>query len=496
MIARLVLLFILLALRFYDLGVRPPHHDEAVNGWFVDGMFKKGFYQYDPQNYHGPLFFYILALFEKIFGRSIEVLRSSIVLFSWAVTFTPFLFRKWLGERATWIATFFLALSPAMIFYSRYTIHEMEFVLASIVFFYYWLNIRNDGFTRRNNIGLGLSLGAMACLKENFVLYLVCLFIAEVMARAYERYFPNQVPTTAKGVRIEKPLAQNSNSALLKGVATISGIAFALIAIFYSGFFQDPNGIANFFRAFYFWSQTGSDGHGHQKPFIYWIKLMFEMEWFALLGLALTVLALKKVKREVRLLSIVSVGLWLVYSLVAYKTPWCVMSFYWGLILIAAYWVGQWMEKKGWRAWIMIGLIAGFSFSGYEGYLSAYENVDEDNQFYIYGQTYRDLMIPLNEIVDMGKADPSLHEKLRIQIISQFTWPLPFVLGEFKSVGYFSEANAPEKLDGDVILMDQTFEAKMASRLVGNYSRAMYRSRQWAAPMIFFRKQAQNPPSK
>ncbi|PYJ72904.1 MAG: hypothetical protein DME72_07095, partial [Verrucomicrobia bacterium] len=42
-------------LRFFLLGIKPPHFDEGINGWFVDQMVKNGFYRYDPTNYHGPL---------------------------------------------------------------------------------------------------------------------------------------------------------------------------------------------------------------------------------------------------------------------------------------------------------------------------------------------------------------------------------------------------------------------------------------------------------
>jgi uncharacterized protein (TIGR03663 family) len=122
MIIRLLPLVILLLLRFYDLGIRPPHHDEAVNGWFVDGLFNRGYYVYDPQNYHGPLFFYLLALFVKVFGRSVESLRDVTVIFASLISFTPFLFRKWLGRTGTWIAAIIFTISPAMIFYSRYAI--------------------------------------------------------------------------------------------------------------------------------------------------------------------------------------------------------------------------------------------------------------------------------------------------------------------------------------------------------------------------------------
>ncbi|PYL67072.1 MAG: hypothetical protein DMF28_10005, partial [Verrucomicrobia bacterium] len=47
-------------LRFFLLGIKPPHFDEGINGWFVDQVMKNGFYRYDPTNYHGPLHFYVL----------------------------------------------------------------------------------------------------------------------------------------------------------------------------------------------------------------------------------------------------------------------------------------------------------------------------------------------------------------------------------------------------------------------------------------------------
>jgi predicted membrane-bound mannosyltransferase len=52
------------------LGIKPPHFDEGINGWFVDQVMKNGFYRYDPTNYHGPLHFYVLLLFESLFGRN------------------------------------------------------------------------------------------------------------------------------------------------------------------------------------------------------------------------------------------------------------------------------------------------------------------------------------------------------------------------------------------------------------------------------------------
>src|SRR3954467_11070449 len=82
-------------LRFFLLGIKPPHFDEGINGWFVDQAMKNGFYKYDPTNYHGPLHFYALMLSEALFGRNLWALRLPVVLVSIAsvwmtLKFEPF----------------------------------------------------------------------------------------------------------------------------------------------------------------------------------------------------------------------------------------------------------------------------------------------------------------------------------------------------------------------------------------------------------------------
>ncbi len=46
-------------LRFYNLELKPMHHDEGVNGFFLTTLVREGVYKYDPQNYHGPTLYYI-----------------------------------------------------------------------------------------------------------------------------------------------------------------------------------------------------------------------------------------------------------------------------------------------------------------------------------------------------------------------------------------------------------------------------------------------------
>ena len=48
------ILLIAASLRLWRLDFVPFHHDEGVNGNFLDTLFHKGEYKYNPGNFHGP----------------------------------------------------------------------------------------------------------------------------------------------------------------------------------------------------------------------------------------------------------------------------------------------------------------------------------------------------------------------------------------------------------------------------------------------------------
>jgi uncharacterized protein (TIGR03663 family) len=121
-------------LRVLFLGVKPPHFDEGINGWFVDQMTKNGFYRYDPTNYHGPLHFYILFLSQTLFGRNVWALRMPVVLGSISCVWLMFKFQPFVGRSAVRWAALAMAVSPAYVFYGRYAIHEVWLLLFSMLF--------------------------------------------------------------------------------------------------------------------------------------------------------------------------------------------------------------------------------------------------------------------------------------------------------------------------------------------------------------------------
>jgi len=121
-------------LRFFWLGLKPLHHDEGVNGFFLTTLFRTGDYKYDPANYHGPTLYYIALAFSKVFGLSTVPVRASVAIFGVLTVILIFWLRKYLGSLGALFAALFVALSPGMSFISRYFIHETFFVFLSLGF--------------------------------------------------------------------------------------------------------------------------------------------------------------------------------------------------------------------------------------------------------------------------------------------------------------------------------------------------------------------------
>src|SRR3954452_20499116 len=68
-------------LRFISLTLKPLHHDEGVNGFFLTNLVRDGVYKYDPANYHGPTLYYISLPFIKLFGLETFSVRASVAIF-------------------------------------------------------------------------------------------------------------------------------------------------------------------------------------------------------------------------------------------------------------------------------------------------------------------------------------------------------------------------------------------------------------------------------
>ena len=143
-----VITILAFALRFIKLDMRALHHDEGVNGFFLTNLFRDGVYRYDPANYHGPDLYYLALAVTKVFGLNTWSIRGSVAAFGVLIVVMTFFLRKYIGNFGSLFAALFLALSPGMVYISRYFIHEILFV-----FFSYTIVLSILFFIERRRVG-------------------------------------------------------------------------------------------------------------------------------------------------------------------------------------------------------------------------------------------------------------------------------------------------------------------------------------------------------
>ena len=144
-----VVIAVATVLRFAWLALKPLHHDEGVNGFFLTNLLRDGNYKYDPANYHGPTLYYLAYPLVKLFGLETIPIRVSVAVFGVLTVVLALFLRRYIGTVGSLLAALFLALSPGMVFISRYFIHEIFFVflsLAIVVAVLFFIEKRRAGY--------------------------------------------------------------------------------------------------------------------------------------------------------------------------------------------------------------------------------------------------------------------------------------------------------------------------------------------------------------
>lgn len=418
----IAILAVAAAFRFVLLDLKPAHFDEGTNGWFADVLRETGSFTYNPENFHGPWHFYTVFLSQELLGRNLWALRLPAVLASLLTIPALFLFARWFGRPAVRWAALAFAVSPAEIFYGRYSIHEAWFVLCTILFTWGALAL----WLERSRAGLwGAVLGFTGMLlnKETYVIHAGSLALAAGVFALWGKVSPVRPPVTRPAVR-----AWTERDAW-----TVIAIALFLFIFFYSGNFFHWPGLLAPFKAIALWTQTGASGQGHEKsaydllPFVnyYWLALLARYEWPALAGLLWSVRYAWPAPAAPRLLAILGGGILLAYSLVPYKTPWCILALLWPWFLF----FGAAIEATAhrWMRWVAVILLAVSAALAVRLNFFRYE---DDREPYVYVQTYQSVEKLTGPLLALAAADPR-HNLIPGGIYLESYYPLPWILGDF-----------------------------------------------------------------
>jgi uncharacterized protein (TIGR03663 family) len=408
--------------RLVLLDLKAPHFDEGINGWFADQMRETGTFRYTPNNFHGPWHFYTVFLSQELLGRNLWALRLPAVLASLLTIPVFFLFARWFGRPAVRWAALAYALSPAAVFYGRYSIHEPWFVLFTMLFTWGALAL----WLERDRAGLWaavLGLTGMILNKETYLIHAGSLALAAAVFVAWQRVSPVRPP-------IKRAPARQWTQ---REAWTAAGVAAFLLVFFYSGNFLHWKGLLGPFEAMVAWTKTGTGGQGHEKtaydllPFLnyYWLALLARYEWPALAGLVWSVRYAWPAPAAPRLLAILGGGILLAYSLVPYKTPWCLSAIIWPWFLFfgaAVTVVPRWWTHAAGAVLLAVSLAATVRLNFF--------HYEDDAEPYVYVQTYRSIEKLTGPLLALAKSDPR-HTFLRGGIYLESYYPLPWILGDF-----------------------------------------------------------------
>jgi uncharacterized protein (TIGR03663 family) len=175
-----------LILRWTMLDMRPYHHDESLHGMYGRYFYdfpNSNYYKYDPM-LHGPMLYNSMRFIYAMFGDSLWAARTPVCIMGSLFMLVPFLYRRYLYPSTTLLLTGYIALSPTMIYWSRF-LREDYWVISGMLFCLFGFTIAPKAW-RALLVMLGLTI--QWCTKEN-VFVTVAVVAGFFIFEAFFQYF-------------------------------------------------------------------------------------------------------------------------------------------------------------------------------------------------------------------------------------------------------------------------------------------------------------------
>lgn len=471
-----------LLFRLPALDNRPMHGDEAVHADKFRDLWTKGVYLYDPNEYHGPTIYYAELPVVGLEGRktyndvTLADYRLPIVLFGAAMLLLLIPLHDALGRHGAMLSALLLAISPAFVFYSRDYIQEIL-----LAFFTLGMLACGWRYTRTLKpawlIGTAVAAGLMIASKETAVLTFVACGMGLGLTAFWARLVDGSTPDWRRFRNLK-----------WAGIAT--GVALLTACLFLTNFFRHPVAAVDYLRSYAPWFGRAHGTNIHHHPWNYYLRMLVwwktgkDAAWSEGLIVGLTIVgaiaSLLPRGREgvegnlpfARFLTFTTLILTAVYSITPYKTPWCVLSFLLGMILLAgigAVAVLRRLPGKALKVVVALGLLAAYGQLGWQSYRTSYvAYVDEANP-YVYAQ-------PVPDVVELAKQMQKLshaykdHDATLVKVFSKdpYIWPLPWYIRQFPNVGYWVglKDDAPQSdVQAPIVLADPDYDEILTKKL-------------------------------
>jgi uncharacterized protein (TIGR03663 family) len=495
-IAYLLAIVAAIFLRFYLLEIKPLHHDEGVNSYFLLNLARSGKYVYDPTNYHGPTLYYFSWLTLKLFGESEVTLRIYPAICGVLTVALVWGLRKGLGFVGTPVAAWSLALSPGLVYYSRDFIHESSFGFFTVGIIVCAYNLRDSYLWF-----LPIFLGLLFATKETAIHTVGVLIAAVICALIW--YALRTFFSTSK-------VAFSFLHSYLQPVLSwqyflyFAVVFLAINIIFYSSFFTNWKGVIDACRSVFMWTGRGFTEHIHDHVFTYYLGILVKIELpliiAALIGIVVT---LWRGTKFGLFLMAWTCGMVLGYSRIPYKTPWLMVSMLIALAVFSGY-VAQEVFSAlrlaplqliwtillvsvalptTWMCWQINmqkyedneNTSGYFTKFGKERNLTAYT----DTQYgYVYAQTDKDL---LNLVQEVYRVKPN-----SIYYATPDYWPLPWYFRNEQIAGYGDKV--PSDTQAEVLIVSDEQRTEAEEKLQGKYRSQAYTLRPGVQLVLFVKE--------
>jgi uncharacterized protein (TIGR03663 family) len=469
----LLILVLGATLRVPNLKARPMHTDEAVHAIKFGALLEEGNYRYDPVEYHGPTLNYLTLIPAWLESSSTLVqvdettLRIVPVVFGLATIALLALLIDGLGWLSVAAAALLTSISPAMVFFSRYYVQEMLLVCFTVAFIaagYRWLRGRHLAWA----LAAGAALGLMHATKETAIISLGAIGAGLLLSL---------LSAGGDAASLRREFARRDVIHLGVGL----GFAAVVSAALFSSFLSNPAGVLDSYRTYGVYLSRAVDQGHHVQPWNYYLELLLyfrgpdgpvwtEAMIVALAGAGLLAVCLGRGTesadpRLLRFLAWYTLVLLLVQSAIPYKTPWNLLSFWHGLILLAGIGtvaiVGA-LPRGVWRKALVVVLAIGCAHLTWQSWQSSHRYHSDPGNPYVYSHPTADIFRITRRVEQIAAVHPAGLD-LRIDVVKPDSsyWPLPWYLRAYPNVGWWQQLSmqtpappvilATPELEGEVL---------------------------------------------
>jgi uncharacterized protein (TIGR03663 family) len=491
-----------LALRLPNLGARPLHADESVHTVKFAELWTTGRYTYDPNEFHGPTLYYatlpsVLAAHRADFAATQERdFRLPVALAGALLVLAYLLFAPGLGRPGVSAAALLAAASPSMVYYSRYYIQETFlalFTVAAVGCGWRWLQTCRRGWL----MAAAVCAGLMQASKETAVVAMAAAGAALALEAGLRRIRRDGPPSPWPAASWRLWLA-----ALLVGLLT----AVALL----SGGFRNPQAAVDIVRTYLPWLQRAGGATEHIHPWWTYLSLLFwtrkpdgpafseaAIAGTALLGL-LWAFAARPTTRQatdraslVRLTGVQALLMMAAYSVIPYKTPWCVISLVALLCVPAgAAFAALWDRLPAVaRVVPLLALLAAVANLTAQAMHAAGPLAADPRSPYVYAHTDADILRLQRRVLKIADANAA-GRAMVVKVIwtDDYYWPLPWYLRGATSVGYY--AAVPDEPDAPVVISHSDHDEALTEKLKDHLMTGFYKVRPGVFAQLWVRMDA------